>query len=346
MFQIITKISRWFLNKPVQYQANGAEEWLMTHTNYTVLTTKSPRNIFSKILSIQASSIIEDPPIDQTELEKLFPQIQGEWIVGIGGGRIMDASKYCAMKLKKKLCLIPTVLSTTSWLNMAIALRKESKFYFPGTLHANQIIVDPKLIIKAPKSLSLGGLADILCAGSAVTDWELGHIRVEEKISTAGIQRFKEFVTTTINSINKLQPFTEDSIAFIYERFLTGLALCGGSFSGRPVEGGEHFLYYCLDEFHPGKYPHGEIIALNTLIMLKLQQEKAFISPEQMKKFFDTIGIEYKAMLQDQNFANMKDTLMQVKKYVIAKKYPYSILNESIQLDSVADINSILEWLR
>lgn len=345
MSNLITKISRWYLSKPVQYKSNGAEEWLTIHQNYTVITSKSPRALFQNILSSQALSIIEDPPIECAELDLILPKIQGDWIVGIGGGRIIDTCKYCALKLKKKLCIIPTIFSTTSWLNMAIALRREGKFYFPGTFHANLIIIDPKLIIKAPKSLSLGGLADVLCAVSAVTDWELGHERTGEKISIAGVKEFKEFVNFTINSVEKLKPFTEDSIEFIYERFLTALALCGGSFSGRPVEGGEHFLYYCLDEFHPGKYSHGDIIALNSLIMLKLQEEKAFISPDQLKKFFDAVGIQYDSMLQGSEFEKIKDILPRVKRYVIEKKYPYSALNESPLLDSPEAITGLISWL-
>ena len=119
------------MNQPIRLQAHLATDWLITHQNLLIIISKSSHRAFENVLAESKATFIEDPPLEQSELDARIPRQSFEWIVGIGGGRVMDTAKYIAKIMKRPLCLIPSILSTTSWLNMGIALRNRATCFFP-----------------------------------------------------------------------------------------------------------------------------------------------------------------------------------------------------------------------
>ncbi|MFX0103669.1 MAG: hypothetical protein ACFFCS_29170, partial [Candidatus Hodarchaeota archaeon] len=127
--------------------------------------------------------------------------------------------------------------------------------------------------------------------------------------------------------------------------FLEGLFMCGASFSGRPVEGSEHFMYYYFDELDDRRFNHGKVIALNTLIALKLHGDRKFVPLEPIKKFFDKVGIAYKPAdsgISRQEFIQM---FLNIKDFVEKRDLPYSILNELDFKEDSKELNEILDWI-
>ena len=340
MFTIMKRLAGFYLAKPVILDDGMAEAWLRDHADITVVTSKSPLASIKPVINVNSSALIIDPPIEVEALDAHISGIHTPWIVGIGAGRIMDASKYLAMRTKRKLCLIPSALSTTSWLNMAIALRKNGSLFFPGTKHATTTIVDPTFIAKAPPSLTLGGIADILAACSAITDWKISGEKTGEKVSSRGVEAFKVLVEKIIGQASAYKQFSRESILLVYETFLEALSLCGASFSGRPVEGSEHFLYYFAEEECRRKFVHGEIIALMTILSLKMQGNRAAIAPERLKAFFKEIGVP----CDPRDLSMTRDEMGRILRGItsfVASKHPYSILNEH---DVAAD-EQLMDWL-
>jgi glycerol-1-phosphate dehydrogenase [NAD(P)+] len=347
IFLLIKKISRWFLNRPLLVQDNAALGWLQTQKNCLVITSKSPYSQ-SKALLDMCGQILIDPPVDIDQLNSKiseYSQSDFSWVVGIGGGKIMDISKFIALDLKKKLCLIPTALSTTAWLNMAIALRKEGKLYFPGQKHANLTLVDPSIIRNSPDWLSLGGIADILCAVTAMTDWKISHGETGEKYSEHAYVAYREWIENMIQNANKLVPFDGQAVRFEIDAFLDSLALCGAAMSGRPLEGSEHFLYYCLDEKSPLPIIHGGAIALGILICLRLQGETAMLKPKVMQAFFDKVGVVYRPSDLNLSTSLLSEALKAMPEFVIRRKLPYSLWNLPDLYIEENTIEKIIDWV-
>ncbi|MHA1681949.1 MAG: iron-containing alcohol dehydrogenase, partial [Promethearchaeota archaeon] len=335
-----------YLSKPVMYEEGAAGTWLSENDDYTVISSPSAVSTVSEYWDSNEPRIITNPPIEVPELEKLVPGINTKWIVAIGGGRVNDTAKYLARKAKKRLCVIPPILSTTSWLNMAIALRENKKLVFPGSKHANKIIIDPELIISAPPRLSLGGLADILCSASAVGDWSIAHEHEGEKISKKGVEAFNDLVKRAIETPERFKPFTKESIRAIFDVFLSGLVLCGASFSGRPVEGSEHHMYYYLDEKSDVPLIHGNIIALTTLISLKLQGGDAMIELEDLQGFFNKTGIQYRLTEIGIGAEKIEDMLNNINAFVNERKLPYTILYDKEKLEDGNFLKEIVSWIK
>ena len=345
MFGIVKRLARYYLSKPIVLQPGATETWLKAHEDVTIITSPSAKSSIESIISKNRYKVFLDPPIEVSALDALVPEIKTSWIAGIGAGRVMDVSKYLALRSKCKLCLIPAVLSTTSWLNMAIALRKNNILHFPGTKHATTTIVDPDFILKAPISLSLGGLADILASCSALTDWEIAGEKVGEKVSLHGIAAFKTLIEKVLSQIETYKKGTADSINLIYETFLEALSLCGASFSGRPVEGSEHFLFYLAEETCQKRFVHGEIIALMTLVSLQLQGARAIITPDRLRNFFDGLSMKYAPSDLDIDRDEMNKILSNASRFTMERKLEYTILNADAKISKGEVDLDLLDWI-
>ncbi|MEX2728137.1 MAG: iron-containing alcohol dehydrogenase, partial [Candidatus Sigynarchaeum springense] len=327
------------------FSPGAATTWLGRQADVTVVT--SPRAIaaIEPSLKDRKTRVILDPPLEVAELDGIVPSITTPWIAGVGAGRVMDASKYLAMRARRKLCLIPSALSTTSWLNMAIALRKDGKIYFPGNKHANRTIIDPDFISKAPMALTLGGLVDILAACTAVTDWVIAHENAGDKLSARGIKEFTSLILKVLGSKATFLGAPSAVIRAVHDTFLEALALCGASFSGRPVEGSEHFLYYLAEETCKRRFVHGEIIALMMLAALQLQGPRAMVEPARMREFLAGIGVKFSPRELGMRREEMARVLKGARAFVTERKYPFSILNLVDFEHDLAKLDSILDWL-
>jgi glycerol-1-phosphate dehydrogenase [NAD(P)+] len=345
MFGLIYRISRWFLNKPVQLGAGLAQRFLASADPGIIITSKSQIPFIEKIANPNLQIAIVDPPLEVSDLDALLPKISAKNIIGIGGGVIMDTAKYFALKTKARLTLIPSILSTTSWLNMAIAIRKDRNLYFPGTFHAQQIIVDPDFISQAPPALSLGGVTDLLCAVSALGDWEMECRLKNKHIPPQSLTAFRNFVNTTIEHPESLVPFTAKSVERIYALFLDALALCGAAFSGRPLEGSEHFMYYYLDYHFEKRWIHGQIIALTALISLKMQGDRALFDWEKIRNYYQAIGLEYSPKKQGLTGADLVQAIENMPQFVVERRLPYSVWNLSPQFQSNTEKEQMQSWI-
>lgn len=336
MFTTIFKISKWYLSKPVIVQNDYAQDWFSKVKSNKILIISSEHaiNYFKKEGLTESYRKLFPNSLEIDYLDEMASKINEEWVVGIGGGRVIDSAKYLTWKSKKdgnkkiKLCVIPSVTSTTTWLNMGIAVRYKNRLAMPGNIHANIIIYDPKFVASAPPTLNLGGLADLIACSSAISDWKLSHERINEKISKKGCEAYKQFVHEIMANMGNLIPFTTKSAEYIYDRFLTALALCGASLSDRPLEGSEHFLYYLIDELHPKAWNHGQIIAFTSLICLYLHKNNAFLNLEEIKKLYEHLGIKFRMNELQINSDLLRKALLNIKKYVIENKKHYSIWND------------------
>ncbi len=74
MFGLIYKISRAYLNQPIRLQAHLATDWLITHQNLLIIISKSSHRAFENVLAESKATFIEDPPLEQSELDASNPE--------------------------------------------------------------------------------------------------------------------------------------------------------------------------------------------------------------------------------------------------------------------------------
>ncbi len=339
-FNLLKKISRKVICKPL-IVGNDLISRFLKGKNYLLVSATSVEKKFKHNVFMDAKRTIVNPPIEIAELDEITIALKEEiknlsidWIVACGGGRINDAAKYLSKKLKRKLCVIPPILSTTNWLNGAIALRNSNILQFAGTKWPDTILFDTHFLLENPKELHISGIADILCCSSALFDWKLASIHTKEHFSQMGYEQYQKFLNNVVSKPEIFTKMNKDHLLIILEYFIEAMSLCGASMSGRPLEGSEHFFYYYLDELADTPLIHGNVIAITSIFCLLLQGSDAAISAEKMADFYHAIGIDlhYTAI----RLENIKE----IQKYVENRNYGYSILNK---IDTIAKLDDIMQ---
>lgn len=192
-----------------------------------------------------------------------------DYIVGLGGGKVLDVCKYASYISKKDFISIPTTMANDGIASpIAVLKRKDGKPKSLGCKMPSIIIIDTLLIMNSPINLIKAGIGDTISNYMALLDWEFacnknrdimdGYAYLMAKNSIEALMRTKykeislEFVNALANSL-----------------VLSGIAM---DFAGstRPVSGSEHLFSHALDYYSGTKNLHGIQVALGTISILKL----------------------------------------------------------------------------
>jgi glycerol-1-phosphate dehydrogenase [NAD(P)+] len=192
-------------------------------------------------------------------------------VVGIGGGRTIDATKYAATLAGIPMVSVATNLSHDGICSPVASLEHEKGKGSFGVAMPLAMIVDLDYVRAAPERLVRSGVGDVLSNLSAVEDWELSHREQGDPIDRMALTLARNAAEALI-----YQPASIES-----DRFLTvlaeGLVLSGMamSFAGssRPSSGGDHEILHAIDQLYPGTANHGELAGIGAAFCFFLRYE-------------------------------------------------------------------------
>ncbi len=242
--------------------------------------------------------------------------------------------KYSAKLSKKECILIPSILSTTAWINSTSSLKK-GKYVHHTSGKSSQVIIDSHLIAAAPSHLNFGGLMDLLVGYSGLSDWRLKKQKKGKKMSKFPEKIVLDFCKRIRTFMESPDELTQERVFQMAKFFIDGIANCYGLLSGYPLDGGEHLLYYAIEENTNLAMNHGSVISLCTLICLRLHGLNGYFPPDHFKKLMDTYKIKY--TLEDLHISKNQflSILYEMKEYVVKNRYPYSIWNEDPEIRDI-----------
>jgi glycerol-1-phosphate dehydrogenase [NAD(P)+] len=192
-----------------------------------------------------------------------------EAVVGIGGGRTIDATKYAATLAGMPMVSVATNLSHDGICSPTASLEHEKGKASFGVTMPLAMIVDLDYVHAAPERLVRAGIGDVLSNFSAVEDWVLSNREQGDPIDRLALTFARVAAEALI-----YQPRSIDS-----DEFLTvlaeGLVMSGMamSFAGssRPASGGDHEILHAIDHLFPGTANHGELAGLGAAFCFHLR---------------------------------------------------------------------------
>ena len=192
-----------------------------------------------------------------------------EAVVGIGGGRTIDATKYAATLAGMPMVSVATNLSHDGICSPTASLEHDKGKASFGVTMPLAMIVDLDYVRAAPARLVRAGIGDVLSNFSAVEDWVLSNREQGDPIDRLALTFARMAAEALIYQPKSIE--SDEFLTVLAEGLvLSGMAM---SFSGssRPASGGDHEILHAIDHLFPGTANHGELAGLGAAFCYHLR---------------------------------------------------------------------------
>jgi glycerol-1-phosphate dehydrogenase [NAD(P)+] len=198
-------------------------------------------------------------------------------VVGIGGGKTIDAAKYAATRWALPMVSVATSLANDGVASPVASLVNDGIKGSYGVHIPIAVIVDLDFVADGPEEYNRAGIGDVISNISALADWELAReVRGEpvDGLAAALARMGAEAVLSHPGDI------TDDGFVTVLAEALiaSGLAMavCGSS---RPSSGGCHEIMHATDSLFPGTASHGELAGVGALFCTFLRGDEQRFAP-------------------------------------------------------------------
>lgn len=239
-------------------------------------------------LGIDFKYIIIEPNTGVDELTNIAYNLdqKTEFLVGIGGGSIIDRTKYISYLRKIPWLSVPTSPSNDGFSSPFSSLYINNKRVSVPAKMPYGIVIDIDIIMNCPIHMLISGIGDSISNITAVYDMNIDSIHKNEKSDD-----FSAMVS--LQSIEALLNLKFDDIRS--EKFIThlveSLSMSGIAMeiagSSKPSSGSEHLISHALDQLlGENNFPHGIQVGISTYIVGLLQGNRS----SEIDKFFRVTG--------------------------------------------------------
>ncbi|MFE9427359.1 iron-containing alcohol dehydrogenase family protein [Kitasatospora sp. NPDC006697] len=217
---------------------------------------------------------VEDGTLDAAV--KLAEQMRGghyDVLVGMGGGKIIDAAKYAAARVGLPVVAVATNLAHDGLCSPVSSLENDAGRGSYGVPSPIGIVVDPDVVREAPLRFVASGIGDIVSNISACADWELSHRETGEAVDGLAVAMARSAGENILRHPGKL-PDPDLLTALAEALVLSGIAM-NITGSTRPSSGACHEISHALDVLYPKRSAqHGEQVGLGAAFASHLRGER------------------------------------------------------------------------
>ncbi|GHH77606.1 iron-containing alcohol dehydrogenase family protein [Kitasatospora indigofera] len=194
-------------------------------------------------------------------------------MVGLGGGKIIDAAKYAAARVGLPVVAVATNLAHDGICSPVSTLDNDAgrgSYGVPGPIG---IVVDLDVIRQAPQRFVAAGIGDAISNISSCADWELSQAVTGEKVDGLAVAMARTAGESLLRHPGNLQD--KDLLTALAEALvLSGIAMNIAG-STRPSSGACHEISHALDVLYPKRSAqHGEQVGLGAAFASFLRGER------------------------------------------------------------------------
>lgn len=194
-------------------------------------------------------------------------------IVGLGGGKIIDAAKYAAARVGLPLVAVATNLAHDGICSPVSTLDNDAGRGSYGVPSPIGIVVDLDVIRQAPQRFVAAGVGDVVSNISACADWELSHAVTGEPVDGLAVAMARSAGENLLRHPGSTRD--QDLLTALAEALvLSGIAMNIAG-STRPSSGACHEISHALDVLYPKRSAqHGEQVGLGAAFASFLRGER------------------------------------------------------------------------
>jgi glycerol-1-phosphate dehydrogenase [NAD(P)+] len=193
-------------------------------------------------------------------------------VVGIGGGKTVDAAKYAANRWGMPMVSVATSLANDGIASPVASLVNDGIKGSYGVHIPYAVIVDLDFVENGPDRVNRAGIGDVISNISALADWDLGREVRGEPVDGLAASLSRVGAEAMLSIPGDMQ---DDAFVTVLAEALisSGLAMavCGSS---RPCSGGCHEIIHATDTLFPDTASHGELAGLGALFCTFLREDE------------------------------------------------------------------------
>ncbi|WP_066373022.1 iron-containing alcohol dehydrogenase family protein [Herbidospora mongoliensis] len=196
-----------------------------------------------------------------------------EALVGIGGGRTIDVTKYAASLAGIPMVAVATNLAHDGICSPVASLTHEGGKGSFGVPMPLAIMIDLDFVHDAPKALVRSGVGDVISNLSAIEDWQLGNAERGEPIDGLACSMARTAAEAIIGRRDSIE--SDAFLTVLAEALiLSGMSMVIAG-SSRPTSGGDHEIMHAVDQLFPGTSNHGELAGIGAAFCYYLREDEA-----------------------------------------------------------------------
>jgi glycerol-1-phosphate dehydrogenase [NAD(P)+] len=192
-------------------------------------------------------------------------------VVGIGGGKTIDTTKYAATRYGIPMVSVATSLSNDGIASPTAALDNDGVRGSYGVHIPIAVVVDLDFVAQGPDRLNRAGVGELVSNISALADWDLSHVERGEPVDGLAVNLARTGAEAVLNHPGDV---SDDAFVMVLADALisSGLAMAVSG-SSRPVSGGCHEISHAIDLRYPGTALHAEQVGVGALFCTFLRRD-------------------------------------------------------------------------
>ncbi len=197
-------------------------------------------------------------------------------ILAVGSGTINDLCKYAAHQCNIPYSVVATAPSMNGYLSSSASLKAHGYKQSFGATAPVMCIADTDVLRHAPLRMIQSGIGDTLCRSTIQADVQLSQ-RFYGTPDYAGW--FNQMYVAEFGLLNAIEVSDTLRDSEVIDALMQALLISGAAMqdagSSAPASQGEHMIAHLLEMRYPSVaecYYHGEVIAVTTQTMRKIQE--------------------------------------------------------------------------
>ncbi len=198
-------------------------------------------------------------------------------IVGVGGGRVLDLTKFAAARLGLPVVVVATNLAHDGIASPVSILDNDRGRGSYGVPAPIGVLVDLDIVRRAPKVSVAAGVGEALSNLCAIEDWHLANERLGESVDGLAVMLARSAADAVLH-----HPGTVEDDAFLStlaeSLVISGMAMVIAGTS-RPCSGACHEISHAIDLLYPQRRRyHGEQVGLGALFATWLRGDARLLT--------------------------------------------------------------------
>lgn len=211
---------------------------------------------------------------------------EADALVAVGSGTINDLTKYAAAQVNKPYFVVATAASMNGYASANASLWDGAHKTSQPAKAPVLIVADTEILTEAPTRLTASGFADLMCRSTVQADMFLSHSVLGTPYHEEAFSALQPVEQALLPKSKKLTIGDPKAFKHLIEGLIISGEWMSKTGSSATASQGEHMIVHAIEMLYPKiavRSYHGELVAVATLSMARMQQRLLSTKPQVRK---------------------------------------------------------------